>query len=218
MNGCRVRESLACLFAFVSALRFAKGLRGDVKFSVDLLGWRLAVFSRWIASLVALVLFLTLGLGCYETKTPLGSAANATVNRTYVGDFTALDKNNTVSIIIRNLDDKQYYVENSETGDSGKAPTRMVGYTTDVNGVTFANLRGLSDDGVNDDKFLIMRVSLSPDRAKLSLRNLKEEFFRGKDVSSSDALEKVIEANLDNEQMYDGQAEVFTRAAPTTQP
>ncbi len=176
------------------------------------------MFSRWIASLVASVLLLALGLGCYETKTPLGSAASATVNHAFVGDFSVTEKGKTASLVVRNMDDRQYFVEYTGTNDNGKEPLRMVAYTADVNGVTFANFRGLSDDGVNDDKFLIMRVSLSPDHAKLSLRNLKEEFFKEKDVSSSDALEKVIGANLDNDQMYDGEAEVFTRAAPTTQP
>ncbi|MGD0462583.1 MAG: hypothetical protein ABSB74_08845 [Tepidisphaeraceae bacterium] len=182
------------------------------------------MFPRRTAALAASLLLLTLGLGCYETKTPFGSAASATVDRAFVGDFTMPDKDKTDSVVILNLDDKQYFVEYSESGQDGKEPRnakeplRMVGYTADVNGVTFANLRGLKDDGSIDDKFMVMRVSLSPDHAKLSIRNLKDDFFKDKDVSSSEALEKVIEANLDNEKMYDGEAAVFTRAAPTTQP
>jgi hypothetical protein len=176
------------------------------------------MFPRLIASFVASALFLTIGLGCYETKTPLGSAADAKVDRAYVGDFALVDKGKTDSIVIRNLDDKQYFVEYSEPGDTSKQPMRMVGYTVDVNGVIFANLRSLSDDGANVEKFLIMRASLSSDHAKLSLRNLKEDFFKDKDVSSSELLGNVIGANLENEQMYDGDAEVFTRVAPTTQP
>jgi len=177
-----------------------------------------AMFPRRIAALAASLLFLTLGLGCYTTKTPLGSAASATVDRAYVGDFTMAEKDKTDSIVIRNLDDRQYFVEYSETGGNAAKPMRMVGYTADVNGVTFANLRTLSDDGSIDDKFMVMRVSSSPDHAKLSLRNLKDDFFKDKDVSSSESLEKVIGANLDSEKMYDGEAAVFTRSAPTTQP
>ena len=140
------------------------------------------MFPRRLAALAASLLFLTFGLGCYTTKTPLGSAASATVDRAYVGDFTMADKDKTDSIVIRNLDNTQYFVEYSETGGNAWKPMRMVGYTADVNGVTFANLRTLSDDGSIDDKFMVMRVSLSPDHAKLSLRNLKDDFFTGKDV------------------------------------
>lgn len=176
------------------------------------------MYPRRIAVLAASLFLLTLGLGCYETKYPLGFAENASVDRAFVGNFTMTDGNDIDSIVIRNLDDKWYYVEYADNNQKDKEPTRMVGYTADVGGVKFANLRGLTDDGTIDDKFLIMRVSLSPDHAKLSLRNLKEEFFNNKDIDSSAALEKVIQANLDNEQMYDGEAVVGTRVAAATQP
>jgi hypothetical protein len=100
-----------------------------------------------------------------------------------------------------------------------KKPLRMVGYTSDVNGVVFANLRGLSDDGSIDNKFLVMRIALSADRATLSLRNLKDDFFKDKNINSSESLEKLIAANLENEQMYDGEPVVATRVtAPSTAP
>jgi len=196
------------------------------------------MFPRRIAAAGASLLLLTLGLGCYQTKTPLRSAAIATVDRAYVGDFETPDtilaglidksgnrQNSKVpdngkmaSLVIHNLDNRQYFVEYFETGDRSKEPVRMVGYTAKVKGVMFANLRELNDDGSIDDQFLIMRVAISPDHAKLSIRELKDEFFKDKDVSSSEALEKVIEANLDNDQMYERPADIFTRKAPTTQP
>lgn len=173
---------------------------------------------RRIGILVASLLLLTLGLGCYETKYPLGSAQNATVNRAFVGNFTMKDGAKVDSIVIRNLDDKQYYVEYASSDQKDKEPTRMVGYTADVGGVTFANLRELTDDGTIDDKFLIMRIALSPDHAELSLRNLKDDFFKDKDIDSSAALEKVIQANLDNDEMYDAPAVIAVRTAAATQP
>ena len=142
------------------------------------------MYPRRIAVLVASLLLLTLGLGCYETKYPLGSAENATVDRAFVGNFTMKD-GNVDSIVIRNLDGKRYYVEYVGNDQKDKQPMRMVGYTTDVGGVTFANLQQLTDDGSIDDKFLIMRISLSADHATLSLRGLKEEFFKDKNVNSS---------------------------------
>ena len=155
---------------------------------------------------------LFLGMGCYETQYPLGSAENAVVDPGYVGDYVCTDGSKTSTLVIRNIDNHLYYVEWIDNSD--KKPLRMVGYTADVGGVAFANLRELSDDGSIDNKFLVMRIALSTDRASLALRSLKDDFFKDKNVNSSDALEKVIEANIDNDAMYDGAAVVATRVTP----
>jgi len=167
---------------------------------------------RTLGAIACVLPLLMLGLGCYETQFPLGSADKATVDPVYVGDFVAVDGNKSTTITIRNIDNRLYYVEWFDSSDN--KPTRMVGYTATVNGVAFANLRGLTDDGSIDDKYLVMRIALSPDRAKLTLRNLKEEFFKDKNVGSSAALEKVIGANVENEKMYDGDTVVGTRVMP----
>jgi hypothetical protein len=165
-----------------------------------------------LAALACVLPALLFALGCYETKYPLGSADKATVDPAYVGDYVFTADGKTDRITIRNIDDHLYYVEWTE-----KEPDRMVGYTSDVNGVTFANLRDLTDDGSIDKQFLVMRISLSSDHAKLSLRNLKEDFFKDKNVDSSDALQTLIAANLENDQMYDGDPVVATRVVPATQ-
>lgn len=170
----------------------------------------MAKTRTWFA-LVCVVPLILLGLGCYKTEYPLGSADKAAVDPAYAGDYVFIDGNKTTNLVIRNIDNHLYYVEWTSSDDN-KA-NRMTGYTSDVNGVTFANLRGLTDDGSIDNKFLIMRVSLSADHAKLTLRNLKDDFFKDKNVDSSAAQEKVIAANLQNEQMYDGDAVVATRVA-----
>jgi hypothetical protein len=166
-----------------------------------------------LAMLFAGVL-LFLGMGCYETQYPLGSADKAVVNTAYVGDFVMTENNKTETIIIRNIDDQTYYVEY----DSEDKPDRMIGYTSDVNGVTFANLRTLTDDGSIDTHYLIMRVAISPDRGKFTLRNLKDDFFKTRQINSSDDLQKIIAANLDNEQMYDGPAVEATRVTAPPAP
>jgi hypothetical protein len=164
-----------------------------------------------ITCVASSLLFFT---GCYETQYPLGSPDKATVDPGYVGDFVLADKDQkSETIIIRNIDNHLYYVEWLKEDDK---PLRMVGYTTDVNGVTFANLRGLTEDGSIDNKFMIMRVSLSDDHSKLSVRNLKDDFFKDKNIDSSETQEKVIAANLENTQMYDGDTAVATRIPPAT--
>jgi hypothetical protein len=162
---------------------------------------------------VSLVLLFT--VGCYESKFALGSQDKATVDPGYVGDFV-VDSNEkkTETIIIRNIDNHLYYVE--YVGE--EEPLRMVGYTSDVNGMTFANLRKLTDDGSIDDSYLILRVAISDDHSKLTLQNLKEDFFKDKNITSSDQLEKLISANLNNGQMYDGEAATATRVLPAKKP
>jgi hypothetical protein len=153
--------------------------------------------------------------GCYSTQYPLGSPDKAAIDPAYVGDFAVTENNQNETIVIRNLDDHAYYVEYDEPG---KAPLRMVGYTADVSGVTFANLRSLTDDGSIDSNYLLMRIAISPDRGKLSMRNLKDDFFKGKTINSSDDLQKIIAANLDNDLMYDGPATNAMRVTPPANP
>jgi hypothetical protein len=171
--------------------------------------------SRRILSIASVLLVLLSGLGCYETEYPLGSPDKSTVDRAYVGDFTMTDADKVYSIAIRNLDGHQYYVEMAQTNQNDKGPDRRVGYTADVNGVTFANLRQLTDDGSVSNKFLVMRVSISSDGSKLTLRNLNDKFFSDKSIDSQAALTKLIQDNLDNNDMYDGDAVVATRVPVT---
>ena len=168
---------------------------------------------RTIAAVSCVALALFFVAGCYTTEFPLGSADKATVDPAYVGDFVITSDKKSETIIIRNIDNHLYYVEWLTEDDK---PLRMVGYTADVNGVTFANLRGLTEDGTIDTKYMVLRVSISDDHSKLSIRNLKDDFFKDKKIDSSDALQKVIAGNLDNSEMYDGDTFVGTRipAAP----
>ncbi|MGD0388659.1 MAG: hypothetical protein ABSC42_06845 [Tepidisphaeraceae bacterium] len=170
---------------------------------------------RTLAAFTCILPALLFALGCYETQYPLGSADKATVDPGYVGDFVLPQGDKKpLTITIRNIDNHQCYVEWAGGEDK---PDRRVGYAADVNGVTFANLRELTDDGSIDKKFLLMRISLSADHSKLTLRNLKEDFFKDKNVNSSDDLQALIAANLENDQMYDGEPGVATRVVPPAQ-
>lgn len=171
--------------------------------------------TRTLAAIICLSAGLLLMAGCYTTQYPLGSQDKAVVDPGYVGDFVFTEDKKPETIIIRNIDNHSYYVEWLSPDEK---PLRMVGYTSDVNGVTFANLRGLTEDGTIDDKFMIMRVSISDDHSKLTLRNLKDDFFKNKNITSSESLQNVISGNLENQEMYDGDTVAATRVPPSTQP
>jgi hypothetical protein len=120
------------------------------------------------------------------------------------------EDNKTSSIIIRNIDNHLYYVEWIDNSTDNK-PQRLIGYTAQINGATFANLRGLTDDGSIETKYTVMRISLSADQKKLTLRNLSEDFFKNKTIDSSEAFEKIVAENVENEKMYDGAPAIATR-------
>jgi len=166
---------------------------------------------RTLLAVLCLVALLLASMGCYKTETPLGSPDTAAVDTSYVGDYSMTVDHRADTIAIRNIDNHLYYVEWVEDNQLH----RMVGYIVSVGGDTFANLRDLTDDGSIDKKYLIMRISLSDDHSKLTLQNLKDDFFKDKNVNSSQSLQNVIAANLDNDQMYDGDSVVGTRVVAT---
>lgn len=166
--------------------------------------------SRLILGCIALS-SLALLAGCLETKYSLGSGDGSKVNLAYVGDWAVQSKDEAnpshERIIIRNIDGKQYYV-GYENGDADHS-LQMIGYAVDVNGATFAQLRGMPADGAISDTHLILRVELKD--GKLILRNLNEDFFKSREISSDAQLRKLVEDNLDNDAMYDKDTAVATK-------
>ena len=160
--------------------------------------------KRGTLPLVAAFIAVLLGLGgCYMTNLHLGSAADSKVDRALVGDWKLVDPNdatNTATMLVRNFDDKQYYVEWSEKSGEGDAlkTTRMRAHGVKVKSATFIEVAELTDDGSLPEKHVLLRVELKDD--KLTLRQLNEKFFEG--VTTEPALRAKVEANLDNAEMY----------------
>jgi hypothetical protein len=135
-----------------------------------------------IAGAICLLFLMTFCIGCFDTPYSLGPAGDAKVNRAYIGDFTQVTDKDKSTLIIRNIDDKQYYVEITSPGD--KTPARFVGYTADVKGVTFAHLTMMQDDGGINAKHFIERIGISDDGTTLTLRSLNDKFFADKNIDS----------------------------------
>lgn len=153
--------------------------------------------------------FLLLIAGCYESKFALGPKEQAFYDRAYVGDWDAPAEQAKVHIVIRNFNDKEYYVEWDAPGEK---PLRMGGFLIDVKGAAFAHLHELSEDGTLSDKYLIVRVALVD--GKLSLRQLNDKFFENKPIDSQEQFRKLVEQNLDNDEMYDKEASVVAVRVP----
>jgi hypothetical protein len=166
-------------------------------------------------ALCCLALLVT-AAACYTTKFSLGSREQAVVDRKFVGNWELADPDEPgkppIVMLIRNIDDHQYYVEYNEPGND-KGPQRFTGYLAAVKGVSFAHLRPLSDDGEVSEECILIRMGLTSDD-KLTIRQLADNdkpFWKEHAVDSAASLRKVIEANLDNDQMYEKNTVTGTR-------
>ena len=156
--------------------------------------------KRFALAAVAAVTLLVFA-GCYTTTLNLGKAVDAKVDVQYCGDwhFTWADKDGqskSADLIVRNFDNRQYFVEWKEAGES--KPTRYSGFLVPVKDATFAQLTDLGDKGEPSDTHCILRVQLAGE--KLTLRHLNEDFF--KDIKTDAQLRAKVEANLENAAMY----------------
>jgi len=159
-------------------------------------------FARSLLTIcfAALLLLFT---GCWGSKFTLINSDQAKVDRAYLGNWSAVNsKGESSLLIIRNIDDKMFYVETKEGAKQyPEGISRYVGFLAPVKGATFGHLKNLQDDGNVQEDWLLMKLELNGD--KLIVRQLKEEYMKGKNIASADQLRKVIEENIDEGGMYD---------------
>src|SRR5687767_2035780 len=131
--------------------------------------------------------------GCYKNKNALAPRDAARVDRALAGDWRGKTPDgSTARIVIRVLNDRDYYIEWQGEGDD--KPARAIAYIVDFAGAKFAHLRDLNPDGTVADEHWLMRVELAD--GKLNVRQLKEEFFNERPVESADQLREIVRANV----------------------
>ncbi len=162
----------------------------------------IARFSRLLLTLCFATLLLMFA-GCWGSKFTLINSDQAKVDRAYLGNWSVVNsKGESSSLIIRNIDDKMYYVETREGAKQyPEGISRYVGFLAPVKGATFGHLKQLQDDGNVQEDWLLMKLELNGD--KLIVRQLKEEYMKGKNIASAEQLRKVIAENIDDSGMYD---------------
>jgi len=167
-------------------------------------------FYRRLVPLVLLLCIAMLFAGCFTTKFTLGKLEDAKVDLGYVGNWQSTDDSGKkLTLIVRNIDNHRYYVEWTDDKDAGKGAQRFTGHVSPVAGVGFAQLKPLTADGTIEENNMILRVGMKD--GSLTIQDLKDEFFKDKTISSDDDLRKLIEANVENKAMYDGDMMKFTR-------
>ncbi len=155
--------------------------------------------NKQFAVLTSIVLAAAFLVGCYETALKLGSPDQSKVDKKFVGDWkitiSSGGNTSTADLIVRNIDDKQYYVEWREDD----RVDRFSAFAADVKDAHFAHLRKMTDDGEWPEEHTLMRFELKGDQ--LVLRGLDENFFEG--VTTDEQLRQKITENIDNPKMYE---------------
>jgi len=147
--------------------------------------------------------------GCYETDIPLGTPEDSKVDRALVGDWTfpASGDAKAATLVIRNIDDKRYYAEWSQEDKT----SRGVAIVVPIKDAQFGQFRELTDDGSIAEKHTIMRIEMKD--SKLGIRQLSEGFFKDKTIKDTGELKALLEKNLENSAMYDGDFMYGTKKA-----
>ena len=125
------------------------------------------------------------------------------MDRAYVGNWNAVNaRGESATLIIRNVDDRNYYIELHDIAKQyPEGVNRYFGFMAPLKDATFAHLKEMQADGSVPEEWLAMRVELKGD--KLTIRQLNDEFMKGKNITSVEELRKVLEQNLDDSTMYD---------------
>ena len=161
------------------------------------------------AGLMAVAVAFVFTAGCLETETALGPVEQASVDARLVGDFK-IGEDGSEDMIVRNFNGREYYIE-YRARDRDTA--RYAGYVVAVKDASFVHVRPLEDDGTLGKKHVILRVDRVDD-AKVNLRQLNDAFFADKPHDTTAKLRAIVEANLNNAAMYDGDEPiVLTRVA-----
>jgi hypothetical protein len=169
--------------------------------------------SRLLLTL-CFALLLLMFAGCWGSKFTLINSDQAKVDRAYLGNWSVVNsKGESSSLIIRNIDDKLLYIETKEGAKQyPEGISRYIGFLAPVKGATFGHLKQLQDDGNVQEDWQLMRLELNGD--KLVIRQLKEEYMKGKNITSAEQLRKVIEEGMEGGSMYEKE-EVLTATRST---
>src|ERR1043166_6687511 len=111
--------------------------------------------------------------GCWGSKFTLIAPEAAKVDRAYMGNWNAVNsKGESSSLIIRNSDDKMFYIETKEGAKQyPEGMSRYIGFLAPIKGATFAHVKNIQDSRDVQEEWMLMRLELNGD--KLVIRQLK---------------------------------------------
>lgn len=156
--------------------------------------------AGWIAGGVLLVVIA----GCL--KMPLGDPEKSTMDPKFVGTWMKRDDNGSVNLWhVQPWDARTYLVINQTARPDGAggwergSMSISKGWLTDVKGATFGTLHVLSEAD-NETPYAVVRLELATDT--LTVRGVKPDVVNEREVKTEPELRKLIEDNLDREELY----------------
>jgi hypothetical protein len=176
------------------------------------------VRSRFRSVLVpAAVLLVALGIaGCLEI--PLGDPEQSKVDPKFVGTWMKRDDaSGEVTLISAGpYDARTYhvmqYAAKPDPGGAWERGGEMIfkAWLTDVGGQTFVTMQVLGEE--SDTPYMVVRLELADDR--LEARGIKPGFVKENGVKNESDFRKLIQANLDNLEMYEEPQTYFKADGP----
>ncbi len=157
---------------------------------------------------LCLVLLTAFLLGaCYESRVPLASSKDSTIDQNLIGKWRGKLKRAVIQdevpaeLLILQFNHNEYYVK-YQVGKSGKVDHHNLrAYIVMVDGVPFINVQNLDSLKEDERTFIFFRYSVSEDSV-LTLKMVSDSFVKT-NFRTSDKLYKFIEKNLNNEKLYE---------------
>jgi hypothetical protein len=171
-------------------------------------------FAR-VAVPAVLVLVALAIAGCLEV--PLGDPEQSRVDPKFVGHWMKRDDIGEVTILAAQPYDARTYhvIQYGAKPDPAGAFERggemiFKAWLTDVAGKTFVTMQVLGQE--SDTPYMVVRLELADDA--LECRGIKPGFVKENGVKNESDLRKLIEANLDNLDMYEDPQTYFKADGP----
>lgn len=157
--------------------------------------------TRFLIPLIATAfLFLT---GCDGAKFPLSDPSYSSIDERLIGSWgiveTPDDDGSYLNVFAFN--EHAYYVESWEEGDEDEM-LRMNVFSTEIGGVSFANVRCISCDEDDDDYFFFKYEVISDDELVVYAIN-SDVYEELEDLESVDAMHKFVQDHLNDPDLYD---------------
>jgi hypothetical protein len=157
------------------------------------------------------VLLVLLSIGCYSSEVALDAPDDLGIDTRFAGEwsFPAAGKQPAFTVAIRPADDKRGY---DIDYNDGKKHIEGVAVIIPIKKVNFVQIRPRTAKGQPvSQEHLMLRVSI--EEGNLGVQQLNPYFFYTKRLTAPDHLRDLLEQNIGNGEMYQGDWRYGTKRA-----
>jgi len=163
------------------------------------------------------VSFLVL-IGCEGSPFPLGDPADSAIDENLIGSWVLAyapdevrDETEDGSYLnVLPFNEHEYYVEGWDKGEEDEM-MKMSVFSTEVQGVLFANIRCINCDEDDRDEYFFFSYDLAED-GDLSVRSVSDDIYKDlKDMKSVREVRRYFERHMTDADFYDDEAAVYRK-------